>query len=106
MGGGGLTGGGGGGGGGHVAAGAPIAFAEGGAVPDTAEDPDQDDGVAGGDPITAAISKAMETVDSAFQYGRQKNGLTSNQGSQQDDGDSDDDGGGDGAMPDGATDGQ
>lgn len=52
-----------------------IAFAEGGAVPDTADDPNQDNGTAGADPITAAISKAMETVDSAFQYGRQKNGL-------------------------------
>lgn len=71
------------GGGGHgTGMGGIMAFAEGGAVPegdgtdgDGDDDTSQDDGAMGQDPLTAMLSKAMDSVDAAFQYGRKKNGI-------------------------------
>lgn len=73
-------------GGGTSASGMGQFFAEGGAVPDPNDDgtddgdgddddTSQDDGAMGQDPLTAMLSKAMDSVDAAFQYGRKKNGI-------------------------------
>ncbi len=49
-----------------AAPGGAIAFDDGGAVPDQSQ----------GDPVTAAVNQALESVSSLFDFGRQKHGLS------------------------------
>lgn len=62
--------------GGGTAAGPGQFFAEGGAVEGDSQDDGADpQGAMGNDPMSQMISAAMDSVDKAFAYGRQKNGL-------------------------------
>lgn len=62
--------------GGATAAGPGQFFADGGSVEDTfSQDGSDPQGAMGTDPISQMISSAMDSVDKAFAFGRQKNGL-------------------------------